>query len=394
MWLVFSFAWLVGVAGLLLYLLRQSSGYNIRWRRINPKDALLPTVTVVVPARNEARNIERCVSSLMQQSYPFEKLRIVVVDDNSSDGTGDIVRRLAVGDRRVQVLQGRPLPEGWMGKQNACAHGSQAAASEWLCFVDADTAARPDFLRRAIALAQRRDIDLLSLLPYQKLETFWERLILPTQFLLFSLSMDIHRINDPRTPDAVANGQCIFIRREVYDRIGGHGAVRSDILEDVALARVVKSTGHRLYVKSGADLIRTRMYNGLKELWGGFSKNSVDLVGGISRAIVGALGMLALGWVPVIASALVLERLVPRLLSGQPAPRLGLALGLLVLGTAAVVAAHALMARFNRMPMRYSLLFPISHTLAAALTLNSVRRYLSGRNEWKGRVYAVGSTGS
>lgn len=393
MWLFFSIAWLAGVAGLLLFLFRQASGYNIRWRRINPKDALLPSVTIVVPARNEARNIERCVASLMQQSYPFEKLRIIVVDDSSSDGTGDIVRRLAVGDRRVQVqvLEGRPLPEGWMGKQNACAHGSSHAAdSEWLCFVDADTAARPDFLRRSIALAQRRDIDLLSLLPFQKLETFWERLILPTQFLLFTMSMDIHRINDPRTPDAVANGQCIFIRRQVYDRIGGHGAVRNTILEDVALARVVKATGHRLYVTSGADLIRTRMYTGFTELWGGFSKNTVDLVGGLGRAVAGALGMLALGWVPVIATALVLARLV----AGEAAAPLGLSLLLLLLGTGAVIAAHALMARFNRMPMRYSLLFPLGHTLAAALTLNSVRRCLSGKNEWKGRVYAVGGTGS
>jgi chlorobactene glucosyltransferase len=390
MLLLVSMGWLVGISVLVMVLLLHARGYQVSWWRIPVRDAELPTVTVVVPARDEAENIGRCVAALLDQTYPVDRMRVVVVDDGSTDGTPDIVRRFAAADPRVQLVAAGPLPAGWTGKPHACLRGSQAADSEWLCFVDADTAAYPELLRRAVGLAQHRTIDMLSLVPLQQLHTFWERLVLPVQFLLLALFMDIHRVNDPHSRTAVANGQCILIRRAVYESIGGHAAVCGDVTEDLALARAVKHAGHRLFLISGTGLIRTRMYKRFGEIWRGFSKNTVDLIGGVPNALFGALVMLITGWAPVVLLA-GLSREILADSAGGPA---GLALALTLLGTGGLLGVHLLMERYNRVPLRYALLFPIGHTMAAALTLNSVRRHLAGRKEWKGRVYEGGEGGT
>src|SRR5581483_729614 len=223
-----------------------------------------PSVTVIIPARNEARNIFQCVSSLREQNYPEEKRNIIVVDDNSEDETSALASKAARSDSRIKLIQGSKLPSGWMGKPFACWQGAQLAESDWLCFIDADTTASPALLATAISTAQIRNLDMLSLEPFQVLGSFWERLIIPAGFVLLAFQQDVRKTNDPDNPEAVANGQFILIRRDVYRKLGGHASVRTQVTEDTALAQAVKNTGGRLALLGAEQLIQTRMYTGLK----------------------------------------------------------------------------------------------------------------------------------
>jgi chlorobactene glucosyltransferase len=214
-----------------------------------------PTVSVVVPARNEEHNIGRCLESLAASSYPaFE---IVVVDDRSDDRTHEVARAVPPGGAsRIHVVAGTALPEGWLGKPWACLQGAREAGGDVLLFTDADTVHEPDLLERAIRGLREEEADLLTLVGSQIMDTFWERLVQPHVFLgmLFRFP-DFERVaaND-RWRDAIANGQFIMMPRASYDRLGGHEAVRDEVVEDLALAQHVKRAGMQL----GSGARRTR----------------------------------------------------------------------------------------------------------------------------------------
>jgi hypothetical protein len=223
---------------------------------------------------------------------------------------------------------------------------------------------------------------MLSLHPFQELGTIWERLVIPEGFLILALSTDMRRINDPTKPDAAANGQFYIIRRQVYDAIGGHAAVRTRILEDMALARAVKERGYHLCLMGGNALVSTRMYSSLPALWEGVSKMAAELV---ARSVMGAAfvagGMLLLGWTPVALSALALADIFTR-----PSP-FGLPALILALTSWTVMAGiHLAIAMYFKIPPYHGFLFPLGFTLSAAATLNSAWRRLSRRNTWKGRL--------
>ena len=287
--LVFALTWAGAVASLLARTIMQFRHYRaVHMHDLAPDDA--PEVTVIVPARNEARTIGVCVGSLLAQDYPRERMKIVVVDDNSTDGTADAVGAVQAGrrEKRVDLVHAPPLPSGWTGKSHACWLGVGAAQGEWLCFVDADTVSRPALSTGCNRHGAAQSLDMLSLEPFQVLGTFWERLLIPCGFFLAALVQDLRRINDPAFPDAAANGQFILVRRSVYESIGGHRAVRSEIAEDTALARLLKRSGHRLGLLGAEDFIQTRMYTGLRTLWEGVSKNLVVMAGGRGPALVSA----------------------------------------------------------------------------------------------------------
>lgn len=346
-----------------------------------------PAVAVIVPVRDEARCIARCLEGLLRQDYPPGRLQIIVVDDGSTDGTAAIVRRFADADGRVELRQGRLLPPGWTGKAFACWQGAVSVPPDcdWLCFVDADTAAAPALLRRAVAEARRRRIDMLSLEPSQDLGTVWERLVIPAGYFLLACSLDVRPINDPARPEATANGQFILIRRQVYRAIGGHARVRAEICEDNALARAVKGSGRRLALLGAESLIRTRMYTGWRDLWEGFSKNAVEMAGGVADALRIAGAGLVLGW-----AALLLPVAAGSAVAAAPAEPLGIAaLALALAGSLAALGVHIAGARHFRIPLWYGLLFPLGYTLAAAIAVNSVRVRWRRRITWKGRSYPL-----
>ncbi len=369
-----ALAWAGGVAWLLCRAARQFGLYRTL-RPAPPGQDDLPDLAVIVPARNEAARIGRCLHGLLAQDYPAARLRIIVVDDNSTDGTAALVARIAAEDARVVLVRGRPLPPGWAGKPHACGQGAEAAGADWLCFLDADTAPRPALLRTAVLAAREGRIDLLSLEPFQELGSFAERLIIPSGMFLIAFTQDPSRVNDPARPDATANGQFLLFRREAYEAVGGFAAVREEICEDKALARAVKRAGFRLALLGAEELVNVRMYTGFRSLAEGLAKNVVDMAGGVGPTLAAAGLALVLGWAPI---------LVPLWVGGRRPAALAAALA----GSLALLGTHFAGARHFRIPFWYGLLFPLGYTLAAAVALYAVSRRLRGVVVWKGRAYS------
>jgi chlorobactene glucosyltransferase len=234
-------------------------------------------VSVIVPARDEAHNIEPCLASLTKSTYPaFE---VVVVDDRSSDDTARLARSLeAGGARRLVVIDGEELPHGWLGKPWACWQGAQVAEGQLLLFTDADTVHGHDLLGRAVAGLAEERADLLTLMGSQLMETFWEKLVQPQIFLTMVCRFPRFEslVRSSRWREAIANGQFLLFRREVYESFGGHQAVRDEVAEDLALAQVVKRGGHALRIRGARADLATRMYRSLAHLVEGWSKNIVQ----------------------------------------------------------------------------------------------------------------------
>lgn len=345
-------------------------------------------VSVVVPARNEEDSIARCLESLVRQrDVAFE---VVVVDDRSTDRTGEVSRSVARGNaRRLEVLDGSPLPDGWFGKPWACRQGAQAAAGDRLLFTDADTEHEPELLRRALVALDEDRADAVSVVGRQELGTFWERLVQPQIFALMALRFRrLDRVLEAdRWEEAIANGQYILVRRAAYEAVGGHEAVRAEVAEDLRLAQELTRGGHRLSVRAGADALSTRMYTSLGELVNGWTKNVA--VGG--RQAAGWWGALALP--AMVAFIAVMWLLPPAVLAGVLVAE---ALGAVAAGGAVVAWAAGASgistllwaAGYRRFEVsgRYALLYP----LGAAVTLFIVlRSWIRGsrRIEWKGRRY-------
>ena len=377
--LVLSVIWALLVAGLLARAINQYRHYEII--RASDRGAPTDAVTVIVPARNEARNITKCLEGVVTQDYPRLQLRVIVVDDGSDDGTGELVLDAARADERIQLVRGRELPDGWLGKPHACWQGAKHADGQWLCFLDADTKAEAPLIRTAVNVAHSRKLDLLSLQPFQELISPWERLILPAGFFFIAFTQDLRRTNDPALPDASVNGQFLLIRRGAYEQVGGHAAVRDAVGEDSALAGLLKGSGHRIAVLGTEGLLRTRMYTSVRPLWEGTARQAALLLPSGLALLIVALAALVLAWAPL---ALLVWGGV-ELAGGTAAEVAGFALALL--GSLALLGTHIGASRYFRIPFWYGLLFPLAYTLGAAIALYAVVQLGRRQVRWKGRVY-------
>src|SRR6516165_1802366 len=349
-----------------------------------PAGSMLPPLTVVVPARDESANIGPCVHSLLAQQYPTERLRIVVIDDDSHDDTAAIVAAMVSGDSRITPLSAPPLPPGWKGKAHACWHAVQAvpADTEWLCFLDADVRAHPLALASAVQLAQAGALDLLSLAPRHELGSIAERLIIPCGLFILGFSMDQASIQAPDSGEALCTGQFMLVRRQAYDRVGGYATVRDSICEDLDFARLLKRNGHKVRLEDGSAVLVTRMYTGWGTLWPGFAKNIVDMLGGPARTLLIAVSGIVLSW-----SAVILPLIAAAACHGGAR---GACVALLpaLLGSGAAFGLHLAGTRHFGIPWWYGLAFPLGYTAGALLALDSIRWRLVHRVQWKGRTYA------
>lgn len=368
----------------------------------------LPPVTIIVPARNEARNIVRCLTSLASLDYP--NFDIVVVDDRSDDDTGALARGVAPGNASaLRVVEGRPLPPGWFGKPWACQTGADAARdlaanagldpaatpagapNAILLFTDADTDHAPGLLHSAVLAMQEDGAEVLSLLGRQELGTFAERLVQPQIFVLIGTRFRaLHRVVTPhRWPDAIANGQYVLVARSRYEAIGGHVVVRGEVVEDLRLAQELTRSGARLTVRR-TPALSTRMYTSFRELVNGWTKN---VAVGAQQAAVG-WGPLA---IPVIVGFLLTLWVLPATtlawaglltLSGGSVSWGWWVWASVAYGCGAAIWGGAY-ARFGVSPM-YGLLHPLGALVVAGIALRSQIRG-TRRIEWKGRRY--GGTG-
>lgn len=317
------------------------------------------TVSIVVPARNERDRLPALLRSLQRLDYADRE--VLVVDDGSTDGTGDIAEELGA---RVLRIDGPKA--GWTGKSFACWTGAQSARGEWLLFTDADTEHGPHSLGRALALAEATPAGMVSLLAAQQCKTFWERLLLPYTYALYFVGA--RKVNLPGG-SAVANGQYMLFRRETYERIGGHCAVRASLIEDVALARVAARHSERVVLARAESDISVRMYDSLSTLWEGFGKNATRFVSSSPRSGVQTV-VAALIWSAGIF-------LAARRHSG-------------VCAAAQLLTPAVCMVPWEKrfgVPRRYALLQPLAAAVFQLIALDSMRRTVFRSTMWKGRRY-------
>ena len=203
-----------------------------------------------------------------------------MVNDQSTEGTKEILDGLAARLPKVRLLEIMDLPAGWVGKNNAVWLGARESKGEWLLFTDADAVHERDSAAKALEIAERTGSVLVSFSPEQLLETWYEKSLIPYVYRRLSARFTYAEVNDPQKAIAAANGQFFLIRRDAYARVGGHSSVAGEVLEDVALAKRVKSAGYRIWFGSGRGVVRVRMYRSFRSMWQGWTKNLYPLMGG------------------------------------------------------------------------------------------------------------------
>ena len=355
-------------------------------------DASAPLVSIIVPARNEARNIRRCLETLGRLDYPaFE---VVVVDDRSDDDTAALARQVGEGNAQsIRVVEGVPLPEGWFGKPWACRQGAEVARGDFLLFTDADTTHEPSLLSRAMAALRQDGARVLSLLGSQEMETFPEKLVQPQIFALIGLRFRrLDRVlTRERWQDAIANGQYVLVDASAYTSIGGHEAVRGEVVEDLRLAQELVRAGHPLTVRLARDAFATRMYTSLGEVVNGWTKNvavGARQASGPFRGIIlpAILFFVAAAWhlPPVVLVGLGVAAAV-----GGTA---GVSVPLLLWAGVATFCTVAIWAgvyrRFGASP-GFALIHPLGGVVVLLIVARSWLRG-EGRIDWKGRRYSAG----
>jgi glycosyltransferase involved in cell wall biosynthesis len=273
--------------------------------------AALPLVSIIVPARNEERSLERCLSSLAEQhGVAYE---VIVVDDASMDRTPQIAETFArirecpvIAPNpdlvRIVAATARPLAPGWSGKVNAMWTGVQLAQGKWLLFSDADTDHKPGSLFAALQEVQEHGAAMLSYSPAQEVHGFWQHALMPVVFAELATTYRPREICDPNSPIAAANGQYLLISREALEAIGGMDSLASELLEDVAIARAVKASGRSIRFRFGGDAVSTRMYRDFESMREGWTKNLALLFSDArSRAVLRYLEFAAMSLFPVTA---------------------------------------------------------------------------------------------
>ncbi|MER5866730.1 glycosyltransferase [Kitasatospora sp. NPDC002040] len=340
-----------------------------------------PEVVVLVPARDEAEVLPVSLPSLLAQRYPG-RARVVLVDDHSTDGTGDLARRLGQAGGgaglALTVTTPPPLPPGWTGKLWALRHGvERAGRAEYLLLTDADIAHGPDSLAALVAAAEGHRLDLVSQMARLRVETRWERLIVPAFVYFFAQLYPFRWSNRPGSRTAAAAGGCSLVRRTALERAGGIAAIRGAVIDDVNLARAVKRTGGRTWLGLAEQVGSVRPYPELGQLWRMVSRSAYAQLRHSPLLLLGTvLGLALVYLVPPVA-----------LVAGAVAGSWGAA--------AAGGAAWALMAgtftpmlRYYRQPAPAALLLPFTALLYLLMTVDSAVQHWRGRGSaWKGRTY-------
>jgi glycosyltransferase involved in cell wall biosynthesis len=334
-------------------------------------------ISAVIPARNEEESVARAVESVAAQPEVGE---VIVVDDQSSDGTREAIAVLGQKIRKMHALETGELPAGWVGKNYAAWLGAGAATGDWLLFTDADTQHLPGSAARALEDAAKHEAAIVSYSPEQELGSYWERALILVVYWRLSKKYSFEDVSDPSSPRAAANGQYLLIRRSAYAAIGGHAAVAGEILEDVALARRAKQAGSRIYFASGAGIVRTRMYRSFGAMWEGWTKNLHALMGwpGV------ALGNL-LVWCGIIAALAIIGR---RHFNESAWVELVAPVAFM----AVLAAQYATYLRRNRYPISYIRYFVPGVCLYAATRAASWWKTMRGTVKWKGRAYPAGTS--
>jgi cellulose synthase/poly-beta-1,6-N-acetylglucosamine synthase-like glycosyltransferase len=347
-----------------------------------------PTVTIVIPARNEEINIGRCLHGALTQTYA--KVDVVVVDDGSTDDTPRIIAGiLQQHPTKLHAVPGRPLPKGWVGKCNACLHGASFATGDWILFLDADTFPQPALVQSLVAYAEQRDLQVATTFPLNELPTLPEQMVLPVFYQFALTAFPVQALTSPEPPasNTLANGQCLMVKRDAYWSVGGHEVVKDKVLEDIEFAQALRRAGYRIGLATAFDELHVRMYRSFDEIVQGLGKHATA-------------GRQASGWRAFWAVArMSFTLLVPPLL--LMASVLAMVLGFeggwgapaLLLALAASVASFLFWAnryrKWYRLSPATALLAPTGWLLYLFIVARGTFKTLLKRGvEWKGRVYS------
>ena len=337
-----------------------------------------PPLSVCVPARNEERGVEACLHSLLNQNYP--NFEVIAIDDHSTDRTGDIMRNLAQENSRLKVLKAADLPEGWLGKPFALHQAFKVTRGEYLLFTDADPVFKPTALNTAVHVMRERDLDVLTLMPKAEFGSFWERAVQPVIFGFIASLTRFKNVNDPDHRSAMGFGAFLMFRRSAYEKIGGHEAGKSDVLEDVLIAKRARGAGLKLFVADAKQLFSIRMYFGLKEIWFGWEKNMfLAMKKSVLKATYNVAVVLGFVFTPYIILAINIFEQIGWLW-----------IGMAVVGVVLVSAAAYKTCDEMELHRNNAVLFPMGALVMAAIMANSMFHTLvRKKTKWRGRVYSV-----
>ena len=341
------------------------------WRRVGGTRSFA-SVSVLIPARNEEANLPACLDAVIAQESVKE---ILVADDHSTDRTGDIIREYSARDPRVRFVHPPPLPPGWCGKNNACNTLGHEATGDWLLFLDADARLAEAAAARMLAECDRRELTFLSCWPQLEMRGFFERLLMPLlNFVLLTLYPAPLAVSRKDHALGLAHGACILVRADVYRRLGGHEAVKSELFEDTRLAQYWRTSGERSLCLDGTGTVRVRMYDSLRGIWGGFRKNLFPAFRGQLAFWCFMLLHAGVFLAPFALAALALDGSMHGVLFA-------------VAAGAVLLARVALALRFGH-PLWSALLHPVGELFLLAIGLASWWQVVTGRGvEWKGRRY-------
>jgi len=350
-------------------------------------DEQSPTVSICIPARNEENVIQKCLESALTQNYP--NFEVIVLDDESTDRTPHILKELKSSrPHTLKVIEGEPKPENWLGKPWACQQLSEEAEGKILIFIDADTWLDKNMVSKIVRTMGHDVVDFLTIWPKQQLGTFWERTVIPlVYYALLSLLPARYVYKVPSwVPDmlkplvrplfAAACGQCMAFKRSAYDIIGGHASVKTEVVEDVALAKKIKEQGLKMKMYHGEASISCRMYTSGKELKEGFSKN---FLAGFNYNIP---GFLLMGLLHLIVFVLPFVTLPAGILSGD------FPLALISAFCIGIILVHRfILARWFDWKSSYAFSHPLAVLWFQKLGIELIRNHLSGKkSSWKGRT--------
>lgn len=346
------------------------------WRRGRPDHRTDTSVSVLIPARNEEATIAASVRAAFASSH--DVLEVVVYEDGSTDDTARILQELGEEfGERLRVVPGHGLPAGWVGKPHACHQLSKLARGDVLLFVDADTTLQPGGVARVLSLLDRLRLDLLTAVPRQRTETFWEHTVLPLLHLTYTSWLPMLLVHNTRnTSFLAANGQILAMRRSTRDTLDGFAGVQNEVVDDMALCRLAKQQGLRVAFADGHRIATCRMYTSFGEIWEGFSKNLYEGLGERSVLLLGVITVYGMAFIaPYVALAAGLAGAPGALLPGLVGVGLNLAVRVLL----AARWGHRLWS---------VLLHPLAVLVLIGIAVNSWRWSRRGTIHWRGRTYA------
>ena len=352
----------------------------------------IPLVSVIIPTRNEAYRVEKCIKSLKEQTYP--NLEIIFIDD-STDKTVDIIKSIIGSDKRFAIIKQKKLPNEWIGKPFALQQASTQAKGDWLLFIDADTSHDPELIIKTVDYAIKNNIDMLSLVPRHVCQSFWEKVIQPIPLGLIPAISPLAKVNKKESKYAIAFGPFILIKHNVFNSVGGYETIKGQIADDAEIAKLVKNAGFSLGLINAQSLMNIRMYEKFSEIWEGWSKNIfLGLVQkrGINTkakrllvALAGAVGIFGLMVFPFLATIItVLLALFVSFSQFQQFLIFSISLWVIEISVQSCVQKY-----YRIGDPKYSMLSFLGGIITIGIFLNSAIKSLSGTGvTWKGRIYS------